>query len=90
MITFAAAKPIVELLVAMSIGAIVEDSAKLVTPSSMRTFTKFGVRIGSSLLGTVVGGVVATYFTKQLQDIHDITNPPEEDPNTIVVQEKTD
>lgn len=72
MITFASAKPIIELVVAMSVGAIIEDTAKLLTPTSMKTLGKFSIRIGSSVVGAMIGGVVANYLVEQLQAINDI------------------
>ena len=87
MISYSTLRTGIDIVVSLTVGSIVEDTAKLVIPKSTKALSGWALRIGSKAFGSVIGGAVSMIFMKQIDDIVKAATAPEEDPNTIVVQE---
>jgi len=83
MIPFKLVRTGIDVIVSLTVGAIVEDTAKLLTPKNTKALMGWSIRIGSSVVGSVIGGATSYILLKQIDAIKDKISPSEEDPTTV-------
>ena len=87
MISYSTLRTGIDIVVSLTVESIVEDTAKLAIPKSTKAISGWMLRIGSKAIGSVIGGAVSMIFMKQIDEIVAAATAPEEDPDTVVVQE---